>query len=1052
MIEVGGSLAQSGVTGTPVSTKHWILREAQIAAATSDEFENITDDIDGEYRAVATLFENADIGSPITDNGIGLAQFGDGTDTDTRHPAAVPMVLFPGSFVFASCIFAFSSDSDISWEAPSQTLFSATTGTGLSYSIGGRFEPEQVAVSAVQTAEGLTDRQAHSALVVRPFSTRIEETTLGVDGTTRRLFVSILGDDGNDGLSSGAAKRTIDAALDIAVAGDTITIQPGLYRERPSGANRAGTVTDPIWIVAERRGETRVAFYREDAYNGTASWTDEGDGVWSIATDEPYSGSHNGDFMFRYDTEADLKAASIDVPSVLGGDNTITKPAYGIAFEGGRTYIKLRGRVNPNGRQIKLTNAFATNIFNFDNCDHIIVDGLRVEASGSAAAIDFDTSSEAPTVRNCVSDHSRFLARVSSDFLVEWNEYTFTGYAQWMRDLIVLDGLNDAGIFDIHKNYYSSAGDTFLEGGIIVGASSFDNTGGTVRHNYIHGVFEGMRAGEFDDCDIHDNVIKDVGDNWVEFESFRSSDKSENIRFYHNLCQQSHDIGLSHQPGNDYLGPHYVYGNVFENDDPTLASPRAMIKTIDAATNANTAEINYWNNSFTAIRGGTKLSSPNGQVSLWGQSFGSDDAERITRVQNNVAIFPDGMDNTAQANPGQNRANVLAAPSDNAPFQANGGSRVADESALLLGTNRELLSGSPLIGAGQAVPVNFPTVDGTSDSDVGPFEEGFDPGANWPRAQATTFNTAPPAAILVTLAALVASISTASADLELTGPMRALSSAVSGAIGSTQAVVSLEGFSGSASTVSGFFPNVVNIAGGADSVSGHSAPLLKRVLASTQISSVSSVTSAGLTFSGATTLIQSRSSVIANASPPRSAIPALGLAQSFLDSVVQEPVFLVDLFFDSGTLHIWTRAFQGTFGGKEYVPLAGIASGFTFTNSLVTTAVDSSIQLSGQNQALINIALAEDYRNRRSNVYLANASGRDIVAAELLFPAFITNMVLSEDRDQSRVSITLESVFKTASRPQTFRQTPSDLSRTSSDDTFYDFLEAARTTTPQFGN
>ena len=63
------------------------------------------------------------------------------------------------------------------------------------------------------------------------------------DAQVSDLWVdAIHGDDGNDGLTAATALRTIQRSADIAVAGTTVHILPGVYREsvRPAASGTPG--------------------------------------------------------------------------------------------------------------------------------------------------------------------------------------------------------------------------------------------------------------------------------------------------------------------------------------------------------------------------------------------------------------------------------------------------------------------------------------------------------------------------------------------------------------------------------------------------------------------------------------------------------------------------------------------------------------------------------------------------------------------------------------------------------------------------------------------
>lgn len=188
----------------------------------------------------------------------------------------------------------------------------------------------------------------------------------------------------------------------------------------------------------------------------------------------------------------------------------------------------------------------------------------------------------------------------------------------------------------------------------------------------------------------------------------------------------------------------------------------------------------------------------------------------------------------------------------------------------------------------------------------------------------------------------------------------------------------------------------------------------------------------------------------ANASPPVPIIPPTPIEDSF--NIAQRPVILVNLFFDSGEVNIWTRPNVGIFAQKEYSPLAGITSGITVRNSLGRNLQETALELSGQSPELLAIALSENYINRRAEVILGNiGADGEIEAIETILTGTIVNMPVIDDESESIVSVVIESVFRSLARPTVVRLSSSDLALTSSDDSFFDFIETSSVTEPAFG-
>ncbi len=1041
--------SQSNSPGADLDSAVWVLDEAGIAAASGDAIAFTPSTLAGgaTFRAAAAAYDDVDQTSIDLDNFTSVS-----ASAGTEPAVSTALTSEDGGLVFLCYGANQTTDADATYTNLTEQLEISAAGiylgVGEATASGSSFTPNAsltvsatngrgtaIAFSLAAASGGNTNGSGTAAIVTGGnANTSFAEHTDGLNAGTRRVFVSKSGNDSNDGLSSGNAKLTVGAALAIAQAGDVISIGSGHYFETVSVSNLAGTVSAPIWIVAERRGEVTISHYWEDAYNGTQAWTDEGNGVYSASHVDAWSGSYAGDFLFRYLTRADLEATTITVDGQVG-TNTITKPQYGFAEESGTFYLKLRDGENPNGKKIKITDDFSETLVNFTNCDNIIFDGIRVEGSGDTPAIVFDADCANPTVRNCITNHCRGLVRASDDVTVQWNEFTKEGYADWMREVLALDGTPNLGVFDLHKNYNVTSGNTHYEGGILFGTDGQDS-GTEVSFNWIHGLFEGMRAGEHDNQKIHDNVIEEIGDNAVEFLSFRDTDLSADIEFYDNLLQDVLASYIAHQGGvdGDATGPHHVYRNVITVNDTTLAEPRWAIKMINTDTQTNLSGINYYHNYFKFTRGNTLNASPNDFCGLWADDFSIYHGDFIDIMRNNVAVYEDGFDSGPGPNPVDIQDNALAAPSDNTTFQANGGFRVANEAALTLGSNRQPLTGSPLIGAAGTLPGSLPDSTGRSQADIGPFPFGFDPGEDWPRPRRQTFDETRPTAFQADASASGAIVSGGSANAEQTVAAGASASIVSG--GSALASQTIAA-SGTAAVSSGGSTDAITLqaaSGTGTIVSGGSATALQ--------------------FFGNFARAEIVTGGTANASIPPSVEPPTPLDDSFLNG--QRPVILIELDFDQGSLNIWTRPAQGEFDGKTYNPLDGVTSGISIRNSLESGSFDASLQLSAQSDELLAIALAGEYRGRPARIKLGNLvdngqGGLDVDNAETILTGTISNMVISDTADSSDVAIVINSVFRDLNRPTTLRISSSDQQTISPGDSIFDFVDTVKVTTPRFG-
>lgn len=260
--------------------------------------------------------------------------------------------------------------------------------------------------------------------------------------------------------------------------------------------------------------------------------------------------------------------------------------------------------------------------------------------------------------------------------------------------------------------------------------------------------------------------------------------------------------------------------------------------------------------------------------------------------------------------------------------------------------------------------------------------------------------------------------------------------------------------SASAAIVSGGSASATNLqiaSAAAAIISGGTANGLRVKLASagTPIVSGGSATSNSLV--GVSALTEVVSGGAANADEVVPQAPPTPLANTFLSHL--KAVILVDLLFDSGEVNIWTLPTVGTHKGKEYSPLAGVTRGLTVRNSLDAGSLDVSVQLSGQSEELLNIALTEPFQNRPAIVRLGNIITGDLVvtSSEILIRGTISNMPISDTREESTVSVLIDSVFRNLGQTETLRLSDTDQRLRNPDDSFFRFVETAEITTPPFG-
>jgi hypothetical protein len=319
---------------------------------------------------------------------------------------------------------------------------------------------------------------------------------------------------------------------------------------------------------------------------------------------------------------------------------------------------------------------------------------------------------------------------------MEWCEYGFTGLGKWAREIKQLDGIESNGAFTLVKDYYSSGGNAFLEGGINNHGTT-PNSNVTVQRCLIGPCFDGAR-GDVVDSEFLENVFFQCLDDGIQCERSTTNSNGDGIEVHDNRFVDCF-FSVSHQE-NLLTGTQHVYRNVLDIEDTVLMHPAGHIKMIK--TNPS-AQIFYYHNLFRML---TSLSNDGFGTNKWVWfDFSNGTANTIRRFFNNIIIYPDKLDNGAGPNPLIIENNVLVAPAPNTNFTGtNGFYAGGDETDMGLASDYGLTAASPAVGRGRSLPGGLPD-SGDSNADCGPFPLGRIPGDDWPRPRTRTFDLNPPA-------------------------------------------------------------------------------------------------------------------------------------------------------------------------------------------------------------------------------------------------------------------------------------------------------------------
>ena len=553
----------------------------------------------------------------------------------------------------------------------------------------------------------------------------------------------------------------LKAALSQARGGDLVRIKDGTYFGSFELRNKDSSAARPIWIRADNPGKVVVSNLWRAAFEGRTNWrrVQGSDKLFQAALPNggkgPFMGSYTDDhgterFLFRYRTKDAITRDRLRVEQNNQPSMNVKNPRFGFAVQGNQIFLRLKDGADPRNRPIRLTQDFGRHLLTINRSRHVIVDGIKFEGSGKLDAVictpkGEPSASSQLTLRNCLFEHCRRALVPHNEALVEWCEYTYPGFREWMDEL---QRANDqpGAIFALVKGHFNdhpnNPGNAFLEGGW---AENLDATptGCVFEFNLTHGVFEGHRLGALVNSRIQFEAADGIGDDWVEFEHHQRR-SSKNNRVIACKILNCHGSFISAQDKNNQIsGPNYVSRCIFDSTDETLGHPPFVIKN-QGLKNEN-YRMEFFNN-FVRNPGGRNPGFGSQNFFWWDSTDKHRNPGRL-RLRNNLVVFDRGkLTGSGAAQKPKVSRNLLVNDANRQDVTGNGGKFLGQSAqALRRDSHGKLLPGSPAIGAGSNSGLNgsqFVDVDfgGRDFTDAGPFPNGFDPGPNWPRPFRRSFS------------------------------------------------------------------------------------------------------------------------------------------------------------------------------------------------------------------------------------------------------------------------------------------------------------------------
>lgn len=150
-----------------------------------------------------------------------------------------------------------------------------------------------------------------------------------------------------------------------------------------------------------------------------------------------------------------------------------------------------------------------------------------------------------------------------------------------------------------------------------------------------------------------------------------------------------------------------------------------------------------------------------------------------------------------------------------------------------------------------------------------------------------------------------------------------------------------------------------------------------------------------------------------------------------------EPFIAIDLSFDTQDLRLWSGLGDKQINNETYTGAGSILGVQGLEEASDLSAKSVTLTLSGLNDTILTRALAEHYQNRPARIYLG-VEGQS--ATVVIFDGLMNTMSISDDGQESTISLVLESKLVRLEKASNRRYTNENHRARHSGDTFFSYV------------
>jgi hypothetical protein len=150
-----------------------------------------------------------------------------------------------------------------------------------------------------------------------------------------------------------------------------------------------------------------------------------------------------------------------------------------------------------------------------------------------------------------------------------------------------------------------------------------------------------------------------------------------------------------------------------------------------------------------------------------------------------------------------------------------------------------------------------------------------------------------------------------------------------------------------------------------------------------------------------------------------------------------EAYHAVELFFDSGTVRIWTGVGTRTINSQTYIGASTIMKVSTVEETVDLSAKTAEIVLSGLDSTLIALAIGEPYQGRLAKLYVGISSISEVVE---LFSGVMNTMEIFDNGETATITLSIDSKLIELEKTPAQRYTQESQNTLYSGDTFFAYV------------